>query len=176
LSNGTLSSFSSSAMIEPYPLAMCRASSDWIESATLAIALSPLATATWGVATSRMFVNAVSITMLRSMMTSTRCGTRSSRWRYANYYAKHWCDPSGFDIGQRGLYQHPAGLVSIGEFQHFNTGDPLVDRPKPPRQAVPHVPAASDRGEQQEPGGRWVTHASPVSRTPSAPGMTKVSG
>lgn len=42
-----------------------------------------------------------------------------------NYYAKHWCDPSGFDIGQRGLYQHPAGLVSIGEFQHFNTGDPL---------------------------------------------------
>ena len=42
-----------------------------------------------------------------------------------NFYVKHYRDPAGFDIGQRGLYQHPAGLVSIGEFQHFNTGDPL---------------------------------------------------
>nr|AAS19484.1 PmoC [Mycobacterium sp. M156] len=42
-----------------------------------------------------------------------------------NFYVKHYHDPAGFDLGQVGLYQHPAGLLSIGEFQHFNTGDPL---------------------------------------------------
>lgn len=42
-----------------------------------------------------------------------------------NFYVKHYPDPAGFDVGQVGLYQHPAGLLSIGEFQHFNTGDPL---------------------------------------------------
>jgi len=41
------------------------------------------------------------------------------------YYLKNYHDPAGFDIGQKGLFQHPAGLVSIGEFQHFNVGDPL---------------------------------------------------
>jgi methane monooxygenase component A alpha chain/propane monooxygenase large subunit len=42
-----------------------------------------------------------------------------------NYYVKHWEDPYGWDRSQPGVYKHPAGLVSIGEFQHFNTGDPL---------------------------------------------------
>jgi len=42
-----------------------------------------------------------------------------------NYYVKHWRDPAGWDRAQPALYRHPAGLVSIGEFQHFNTGDPL---------------------------------------------------
>lgn len=42
-----------------------------------------------------------------------------------NYYVKHAEDPAGWDRGQPGLYKHPAGLVAIGEFQHFNTGDPL---------------------------------------------------
>lgn len=42
-----------------------------------------------------------------------------------NYYVKHWEDPAGWDRSQPSLYKHPAGLVSIGEFQHFNTGDPL---------------------------------------------------
>lgn len=42
-----------------------------------------------------------------------------------NYYVKHAKDPAGWDISQRALYQHPGGLVSVGEFQHFNTGDPV---------------------------------------------------
>ena len=42
-----------------------------------------------------------------------------------NYYVKHWEDPTGWDRSQPALYKHPGGLVSIGEFQHFNTGDPL---------------------------------------------------
>jgi methane monooxygenase component A alpha chain/propane monooxygenase large subunit len=42
-----------------------------------------------------------------------------------NFYVKHYHDPAGFDLGQYGLYQHPAGLLSIGDFQHINTGDPL---------------------------------------------------
>ncbi|HZE65037.1 MAG TPA: hypothetical protein VE081_00305 [Sporichthyaceae bacterium] len=42
-----------------------------------------------------------------------------------NYYVKHWQDPYGWDRSQPAIYKHPGGLVSIGEFQHFNTGDPL---------------------------------------------------
>lgn len=42
-----------------------------------------------------------------------------------DYYVRHSPDPAGWDIGQKALYQHPGGLVSIGEFQHFNTGDPI---------------------------------------------------
>jgi len=42
-----------------------------------------------------------------------------------NYYVKHAKDPAGWDISQRALYQHPGGLVSVAEFQHFNTGDPI---------------------------------------------------
>lgn len=42
-----------------------------------------------------------------------------------HYYTKYWDDPAGFDRGQPASYQHPAGLTSIAEFQHFNTGDPL---------------------------------------------------
>nr|BBD49902.1 alkene monooxygenase alpha-subunit [Alteromonadaceae bacterium PE-TB08W] len=42
-----------------------------------------------------------------------------------NFYLKNVPDPAGWDIGQKGLYQHPGGLVSVGEFQHFNTGDPI---------------------------------------------------
>jgi len=42
-----------------------------------------------------------------------------------HYYVKNSPDPAGWDLGQRGLYQQPSGLLSIGEFQHFNTGDPL---------------------------------------------------
>lgn len=42
-----------------------------------------------------------------------------------DYYVKHAPDPAGWDIAQKALYQHPGGLVSIGEFQHFNTGDPI---------------------------------------------------
>ena len=57
-------------MIEPYPFAICRASSDWIDRNVVASAWSPLATATCGVATSRMLVNAVSTQMLRLTMQS----------------------------------------------------------------------------------------------------------
>jgi len=42
-----------------------------------------------------------------------------------NFYVKNYHDPAGWDIGQKALYQHPAGLVSLGTFGHFNTGDPL---------------------------------------------------
>lgn len=42
-----------------------------------------------------------------------------------NYYVKHAKDPAGWDISQRALYQHPGGLVSVAEFQNFNTGDPI---------------------------------------------------
>jgi 1,2-phenylacetyl-CoA epoxidase catalytic subunit len=42
-----------------------------------------------------------------------------------NYYVKHAQDPAGWDIAQKAIYQHPGGLVSIGEFYHFNTGDPV---------------------------------------------------
>lgn len=42
-----------------------------------------------------------------------------------NYYVKNVPDPAGWDIGQKALFQHPGGLVAIGEFQHFNTGDPI---------------------------------------------------
>ena len=42
-----------------------------------------------------------------------------------HYYVKHAPDPAGWDLGQKALYQHPAGLVSIGECYHFNTGDPI---------------------------------------------------
>jgi methane monooxygenase component A alpha chain/propane monooxygenase large subunit len=42
-----------------------------------------------------------------------------------NYYVKHADDPSGWDWNQRGLYQHPAGHVSLSLFQGFNTGDPM---------------------------------------------------
>jgi methane monooxygenase component A alpha chain/propane monooxygenase large subunit len=41
------------------------------------------------------------------------------------YYVRHAPDPAGWDISQKAIYQHPGGLVSIGEFQHFNTGDPI---------------------------------------------------
>lgn len=41
------------------------------------------------------------------------------------YYVRHSPDPAGWDISQKAIYQHPGGLVSIGEFQHFNTGDPI---------------------------------------------------
>jgi Methane/Phenol/Toluene Hydroxylase len=43
-----------------------------------------------------------------------------------DYYVRHWRDPAGFDISQKALYQHPGGLVSIGLFQNFNTGDPVT--------------------------------------------------
>lgn len=42
-----------------------------------------------------------------------------------NYYVKHWRDPAGWDLAQKALYQHPGGIVSIGLFQNFNTGDPI---------------------------------------------------
>jgi len=42
-----------------------------------------------------------------------------------DYYVRHWRDPAGFDISQQALHQHPGGLVSIGLFQNFNTGDPV---------------------------------------------------
>ena len=42
-----------------------------------------------------------------------------------NYYVKHSPDPSGWDIGQKALYQHPGGNVSLSEFAGFNTGDPI---------------------------------------------------
>lgn len=42
-----------------------------------------------------------------------------------NYYAKHAPDPAGWDLGQKGLYQTPAAMTSLAEFQSFNTGDPL---------------------------------------------------
>jgi hypothetical protein len=41
------------------------------------------------------------------------------------YYVRHAPDPAGWDISQKAIHQHPGGLVSIGEFQHFNTGDPI---------------------------------------------------
>lgn len=41
-----------------------------------------------------------------------------------NYYVKNSPDPAGWDVSQRGLYQHPAGHVSLAQFQGFNTGDP----------------------------------------------------
>ncbi len=41
------------------------------------------------------------------------------------YYVKHAPDPAGWDINQKALYQHPAGLVSLGEMYHFHTGDPI---------------------------------------------------
>lgn len=41
------------------------------------------------------------------------------------YYVRHAPDPAGWDISQKAIFQHPGGLVSIGEFQHFNTGDPI---------------------------------------------------
>ena len=41
------------------------------------------------------------------------------------YYVRHSPDPAGWDISQKAIHQHPGGLVSIGEFQHFNTGDPI---------------------------------------------------
>jgi hypothetical protein len=41
------------------------------------------------------------------------------------YYVKHAPDPAGWDLNQKALYQHPGGLVSIGEFYHFHTGDPI---------------------------------------------------
>jgi len=43
-------------MSVPYPFAMCRASSDWMERKVEANALSPLATAICGTATTSMFV------------------------------------------------------------------------------------------------------------------------
>jgi len=42
-----------------------------------------------------------------------------------NYYVKHWQDPAGFDIGQKALYELPAGLIGVSAFTHFNTGDPI---------------------------------------------------
>ena len=42
-----------------------------------------------------------------------------------DYYVRHWRDPAGFDISQKALHQHPGGLVSIGLFQNFNTGNPV---------------------------------------------------
>jgi Methane/Phenol/Toluene Hydroxylase len=42
-----------------------------------------------------------------------------------HYYVKHSQDPAGWDLGQRAVYQHPGGLVSVGEFYHFHTGDPI---------------------------------------------------
>lgn len=42
-----------------------------------------------------------------------------------NYYVKHVQDPAGRDIAQKAIYQHPGGLVSIGEFCNFHTGDPI---------------------------------------------------
>jgi methane monooxygenase component A alpha chain/propane monooxygenase large subunit len=42
-----------------------------------------------------------------------------------HYYTKYWDDPAGFDCGQPASFQHPAGLTSLAEFQHFNTGDPV---------------------------------------------------
>jgi methane monooxygenase component A alpha chain/propane monooxygenase large subunit len=41
------------------------------------------------------------------------------------YYVRHAPDPAGWDISQKAIHQHPGGLVSIAEFQHFNTGDPI---------------------------------------------------
>jgi methane monooxygenase component A alpha chain/propane monooxygenase large subunit len=41
------------------------------------------------------------------------------------YYVRHAPDPAGWDIAQRAIHQHPGGLIAIGEFQHFNTGDPI---------------------------------------------------
>ena len=42
-----------------------------------------------------------------------------------NYYVKHSPDPAGWDVNQKALFQHPAGLVSVGEMSHFNGGDPI---------------------------------------------------
>lgn len=42
-----------------------------------------------------------------------------------NYYVKHWQDPAGYDIGQKALYELPAGLIGVSAFTHFNTGDPI---------------------------------------------------
>lgn len=42
-----------------------------------------------------------------------------------NYYVKNWADPAGYDIGQKALYELPAGLVGVSAFTHFNTGDPI---------------------------------------------------
>ena len=42
-----------------------------------------------------------------------------------HYYVKHWEDPAGYDIGQKALYELPAGLVGVSAFLHFNTGDPI---------------------------------------------------
>jgi hypothetical protein len=58
-------------MSDPYPFAMCRASSDWMDKKVVAIACSPLATAICGAATSRMLVNAVSTQTFRLTMQST---------------------------------------------------------------------------------------------------------
>jgi hypothetical protein len=41
-----------------------------------------------------------------------------------NYYVKHVQDRASWDIAQKAIYQHPGGLVSVGEFFHFNTGRP----------------------------------------------------
>ncbi|MDQ2959430.1 MAG: methane monooxygenase [Candidatus Dormibacteraeota bacterium] len=41
------------------------------------------------------------------------------------YYAKHWEDPAGYDIGQKALYELPGGLIGVSAFLHFNTGDPI---------------------------------------------------
>jgi hypothetical protein len=41
-----------------------------------------------------------------------------------NYYVKHVQDRASWDIAQKAIYQHPGGLVSVGELFHFNTGRP----------------------------------------------------
>jgi hypothetical protein len=42
-----------------------------------------------------------------------------------HYYVKHWQDPAGYDMAQKALYQVPAGLIGIGGFTQFVTGDPI---------------------------------------------------
>lgn len=42
-----------------------------------------------------------------------------------HYYVKHWQDPAGWDIAQQALYQLPAGLIGIGAFSAFTSGDPI---------------------------------------------------
>jgi methane monooxygenase component A alpha chain/propane monooxygenase large subunit len=42
-----------------------------------------------------------------------------------DYYVRHSPDAAGWDISQKAIQQHPGGLVSIAEFQHFNAGDPI---------------------------------------------------
>jgi 1,2-phenylacetyl-CoA epoxidase catalytic subunit len=42
-----------------------------------------------------------------------------------HYYVKHWEDPAGYDMGQKALYELPAGLIGVSAFLHFNTGDPI---------------------------------------------------